>query len=33
VDVVALSTHVMGDAGSYGEFMRRLAATIVGALA
>lgn len=33
VQVVELSTHVMGDAGSYGEFMRRLAATIVGALA
>ena len=30
--VVELSTHVMGDAGSYADFMRRLAATIVGAL-
>lgn len=30
--VVELSTHVMGDAESYGDFMRRLATTIAGAL-
>ena len=33
VTVVELSTHVMGDATSYGDFMRRLATTIVEALA
>lgn len=32
VKVVELSTHVMGDAESYGEFVRRLATTIAGAL-
>lgn len=32
VKVVELATHVMGDAESYGEFMRRLATTIAGAL-
>jgi zinc/manganese transport system substrate-binding protein len=32
VKVVELSTHVMGDAESYGEFMRRLATTIASAL-